>query len=386
MKVYSFGKLSDGRTAGLYILKNANGMEVSITDYGATIVSLVVPDKNGKYRDVVLGHDDVSGYENGHGSIGAVVGRFANRICGAKVEIGGKTYELTANHGPNTLHGGRDFYNKRLWEAKIQFGQIKSNEIYKVSALESLNDRWPSSVQENITGDSVTFCLDSPDGDQGFPGNLHIEVTYTLTENDELNIDYRAVSDSDTPLNLTNHSYFNLNGDSCPTVLDQICQIRADGFTPNDEFCLPTGEIRSVGGTPFDFREPKPLGQDINEDDIQLKFGGGYDHNFVIATRDELAQFDETGGKLSFKEAASLYAADSGIKMTVMTDLPGVQLYTANGMNDHTGKRGASYGPRGSVCFETQFWPDAVTKENFPGGILRAGEEFVSRTTYKFEY
>lgn len=341
MNIHNFGKLKDGRRAGLYVLTNSSGMEVSVTDFGATLVSVIINDKNGIQRDVVLGHDSVSEYESGSGSIGATVGRFANRIGNASFEMNGRKYELTANNGPNALHGGRDHYDKRLW-------------LWK----------------ENSDGNSVTFVLDSPDGDQGFPGNLHIEVTYSLTDDNVLGINYKAVSDKDTPLNLTNHSYFNMNGDSSGSVLDQICMIRATSFTPNDSWSLPTGEIRGVEGTPMDFREPKKLGQDIEIEDEQLEFGNGYDHNFVL---------DGKG------VAATLYAEESGIRMTVSTDLPGVQLYTANYMDDTTGKRGAAYGPRSAVCFETQFWPDAVNKENFPGGMIKAGEEFVSCTEFNFE-
>lgn len=341
MKIKDFGKLNDGRSANLFVLTNANGMEASVTDFGATLVSVVLPDKNGKLRDVVLGHAKVSDYESGSGSIGATVGRFANRIGNASFEMNGRRYELTANNGPNALHGGRDHYDKRLWQWK-----------------------------ENSNDESVTFVLDSPDGDQGFPGNLHIEVTYSLTDENVLGIQYNAVSDQDTPLNLTNHSYFNMNGDASGSVMEQICMINASAFTPNDSFSLPIGEIRSVEGTPMDFRVPKKLGLDIEMEDEQLRFGNGYDHNFVL---------DGEG------TAATLYAEESGIKMTVSTDLPGVQLYTANYMNDPTGKNGAVYGNRSAACFETQFWPDAVNKENFPGGMIKAGEEFVSRTEFKFE-
>ena len=378
MKIIGFGELSDGRKAGLYILKNTSGVEAAVTDYGAALVSLVIPGRDGKMKDVVLGHDDVTYYETGHGSIGAVVGRFANRIGGARFVFNGKTYELTANNGPNALHGGRDHYIRRLWTAKIDFASMKSGEIYKAYAKESLNDRWPTAVQESMDGDKVTFCLDSPDGDQGFPGNLHIEVTYTLTDENELHIDYKAVSDADTPLNLTNHSYFNLDGQESRSVLDQICQIRADYFTPNDSTSLPTGELRPVKGTPMDFRTPKALGRDIYLDDEQLGYGNGYDHNFVLK--------GEAGedGLCEYRECASLFSEESGIRMEVLTDMPGVQLYTANSLKGEPGKRGIVYTPRCGVCFETQFWPDAVNKEHFPGGVLGKDKEFNSRTTYKF--
>ncbi len=369
MKVQNFGKLRDGRRAGLYILTNTSGTEVTVTDYGATLVSVVLPDRNGKLRDIVLGHDKVSDYEVGHGSIGATVGRVANRIGNASFELNGKTYELTNNDGPNTLHGGTDSYSKRLWQTKLPFSKISTLDV-ALEFRESMNDGGSAQWSGNLNGDSVTFVLDSPDGDQRFPGDLNISVTYTLTECNELRIEYKAVSNQDTPVNLTNHSYFNLNGDASGSVLNQECMVRACSFTPCDMYTLTTGEIRSVEGTPMDFRESKRLGQDIAADDEQLRFGNGYDHNFVL---------DGKG------IAATLYSQDSGIKMTVETDMPGMQLYTGNYLDDPTGKRGAVYEKYSGVCFETQFWPDSVNKDNFPGGILKADEEFTSCTTYKFE-
>ena len=390
MKIVRFGKLTDGREAGLYILRNADGMAAAVTDYGAALVSLAVPDRYGMKRDVVLGHEDVSGYETGHGSIGAVVGRFANRIGNARFVMNGREYELTANNGPNALHGGRDHYIRRLWEARIAFGRISSDEIYRKYAKESLNDSWHRDAQENIDGDAVTFCLDSPDGDQGFPGDLHIEVTYTLTADNALHIDYFAKlregegGPVSTPLNLTNHSYFNLNGQDSGSVYGQIVQINADRFTPNDEFSLPTGELRSVEGTPMDFREPKMIGRDIGADDIQLEIGCGYDHNFVLNGEAVPKEDGRADGMCEYRQAASLYSEDSGILMKVLTDLPGMQLYSGNHLNGEPGKDCFSYSPGAGVCFETQFWPDAVNREDFPGGVLRPGEEFRSRTTYAF--
>ena len=219
------------------------------------------------------------------------------------------------------------------------------------------------------------FTLDSPDGDQGFPGDIHIELTYTLTDANELHLDYRAVltEGKATPLNLTNHSYFNLNGHDSGTVLTQEVWIDAEYFTEADRRSIPTGTLLEVKWTPMDFRKPKALGSDIEADYEQLKFGGGYDHNFVLGE-----------GQGEYREVASMYSADSGIKMTVSTDLPGVQLYTANGLDNEMGKDDTVYGRRSAACFETQFWPDTINKENFPGGILREGEEFESRTTYTF--
>ena len=392
MEIREFGKLKDGRNASLYVLRNTNGMAAAVTDYGATLVKLIMPDRDGELRDVVLGHDDVSEYETGHGSIGATVGRFANRIGGACFTMNGKTYELTANNGPNALHGGRDPYSKRLWQAKIPFGRINTNEIYKQYAIESLNDRWPVNAQNSLDGDTVTFSLDSPDGDQGFPGELHIEVTYTLTADNELHIDYCAVlaGNAATPLNLTNHSYFNLSGHDSGTVYDQTVQINAEQFTPNDSWSLPTGELKDVAGTPMDFRKAKRIGQDIHAEDEQIEIGCGYDHNFVLdgwkekAIEPEEPSVKRAEGQCRYRECATLYSAESGILMTVLTDLPGMQLYSGNHLGGELGKGLASYMDGAGICFETQFWPDAVNKEDFPGGVLRPEEEFRSRTTYRF--
>ena len=400
MEIREFGKIKDGRKVSLYILRNSGGMAAAVTDYGATLVKLMVSDRDGNLRDVVLGHDDVSEYETGHGSLGATVGRFANRIGGARFTMNGKTYELTANNGPNALHGGRDPYSKRMWLARIPFGRINTNEIYKQFAIESLNDRWPVNAQNSLDGDTVTFCLDSPDGDQGFPGDLHVEVTYTLTADNELHIDYCAALSgaSATPLNLTNHSYFNLSGHDSGTVYDQVVQIKAEQFTPNDKWSLPTGELRDVAGTPMDFRKPKRIGKDILAEDEQIEIGCGYDHNFVLkgwneSPADTMAQNTDLSadaakknayGLCAYRECASLYSAESGIMMTVLTDLPGMQLYTGNHLGGELGKDLASYMSGAGVCFETQFWPDAVNRDNFPGGALNTEEEFHSRTTYRF--
>ena len=373
MEMISFGKLRDGRTAGLYILRNNSGMAAAVTDYGASLVSLAVSDRNGKLRDVVLGHDDAGGYEDGHGYIGATVGRVANRIGGAKFSLNGREYELTANDGQNALHGGRDPYSKRLWSVKIPFSEVRSGDILASSAPESISDGISQVARSNVANKKVVFCLDSPDMDQGFPGDLHVEVTYTLTDACELHIDYLAVPDADTPLSLTNHSYFNLSGHDSGSVTEHYVHIQAGEYTPSDSELLPVGSVESVAGTPMDFRIPKAIGQDIGADFTALRNGRGYDHNYVIARE-----------KGEYREAASMYSRESGIRMEVLTDMPGLQFYTANFMNGEIGKDGAIYGPRCAACFETQFWPDAVNRENFPGGVIAAGEEFRSRTTYRF--
>ena len=378
MKSIKFGKLGDGRSAGLYILESSDGMRAAVTDYGAALVSLAVPDSKGNLRDVVLGHDDASGYETGSGHIGASVGRFANRIAGAGFELNGRTYELTANNGANCLHGGRDFFKNRLWGVKIDFTSVRSGDIMAAYASESISDKDPSLGLKGLHDDSITFCLDSPDGDQGFPGNMHIEVTYSLPGNGKLRIDYRAVSDADTPVSFTNHSYFNLNGHDSGTVMGHVARINAEYYTPVDAGLIPLEEPAPVAGTPFDFREDKMLGRDINADNEQIAFGGGYDHNFVIG---------EEVGERTIQEAGILYSEDSGICMTVLTDMPGMQVYTANGLKEEPGKDGAVYGRRSAVCFETQFRPNAINSTDpdvRKGCILKAGEEFISSTIYRF--
>jgi aldose 1-epimerase len=378
MKTIKFGKLADGRSAGLYILESSDGMRAAVTDYGAALVSLAVPDGKGRLRDVVLGHDDASGYETGSGHIGASVGRFANRIAGAGFELNGHTYELTANNGANCLHGGRDFFKNRLWGVKIDFTSVRSGDIMAAYASESISDKDPSRGLKGLHDDSITFCLDSPDGDQGFPGNMHIEVTYSLPGNGKLRIDYRAVSDADTPVSFTNHSYFNLNGHDSGTVMGHVARINAEYYTPVDAGLIPLEEPAPVAGTPFDFREDKMLGRDINADNEQIAFGGGYDHNFVIG---------EEVGERTIQEAGILYSEDSGICMTVLTDMPGMQVYTANGLKEEPGKDGAVYGRRSAVCLETQFRPNAINSTDpdiRKGCILKAGEEFISSTIYRF--
>ncbi|MBQ9157277.1 MAG: galactose mutarotase [Eubacterium sp.] len=344
----SFGKIADGREAGLFRISAGRDLTAWVTDYGAALVRLIFKDKDGVYRDLVLGYDDAASYERGTESFGGTVGRVANRIGQGRFSLGGRTWQLTTNNGPNTLHGGRDFYVHRLWE------------------LDSESDS------------SVSFRLDSPDGDQGFPGNVCIKLTYRVTEDDQLLIEYHAQSDADTPINLTNHSYFNLGGHDSGSVLDQIVSIQADSMTETDHNSLPTGELLDLEGTPMDFRQPKALGRDIREDYEPLHIGNGYDHNYVIGG------YDCSGENNVYREAASLYCKSTGIKMKVCTDLPGLQLYTANYVNEEPGKGGVVYQSRAAVCFETQFFPDAINHENFPGGLLKAGEEFVTRTGYRF--
>lgn len=337
-----FGYTKDGTETHLYLLENKNGLKAQVSDYGASLVRLLVPDKEGRIVDVVHGYDNVTGYERGDASIGATVGRSANRIGGAQIEINGVKYELDKNDNGNNLHSGCDYYQKRIWKV----ADHSSNQI--------------------------TFLLHSPDGDQGYPGALDMHVTYRLDDENTLNICYEAVPDQDTVINMTNHSYFNLNGHNSGSVLEHTVTLEADYFTPADEESIPTGEIRSVEGTPMDFRQGKVLGQEIDNDYEPLRFGGGYDHNWVLKNK---------GG---FAKVAEVASDRNGIRMEVYTDLPGVQMYTANFLDNESGKDGAFYTRRSAVCLETQYFPDAVHHDNFPSPVCRKGEKYYTHTAYRF--
>lgn len=342
MKVTDFGVTSKGEEARLFTLSNAAGMEAAVTDYGATLVQVIVPDKEGHPCDVVCGYDEAAAYEEGDLFFGATVGRIANRIGGASFELNGKTYKLEENNNGNNLHSGMNFYCHRMWEVK------------------------------ETADDHVTFVLESPDGDQGYPGAVHIEVTYTLTEDNGVKITYRAVPEADTIINMTNHSYFNLDGHAAGEVLEQEVWIDADAFTRADAESIPTGEITPVEGTPMDFRTKKALGRDIETDYEALNFGAGYDHNWVLNNKGE------------FAKVAEMSSSESGITMEVYTDLPGMQLYTGNFIIEATGKGGAVYHKRQACCFETQYFPDAVNKENFEGPVCKKGEVYMTETMYRF--
>lgn len=339
--ICEFGKTVDGKQAKLFILKNGSGMELAVSDYGATLVRVLVPDKNGNPKDVVLGYDTAEEYEKGTCHFGATVGRVANRIGGASFELNGKTYGLTANDNGNSLHGGRDYYNKRMWKA------------------------------EDAGESGVTFLLDSPDGDQGYPGEVKLSVTYELTEDNELKIHYCAQPGEDTLVNLTNHSYFNLSGHDSGDVLPQEVMIAADAYTRADADSIPTGEIVPVEGTPMDFRAYKAIGKDIKEDYEALNFGQGYDHNWVL---------NGNGMRL----VAGMRSSETGIAMEVSTDLPGMQFYVGNFLEKEQGKGGAEYLRRHGACFETQYFPDAVHKEHFASPVVRAGEIYNTTTVYRF--
>lgn len=336
-----FGTTKDGDEITAVTLTNGNGMKVIFINYGAVITSIFVPDKNGILEDVVLGCDSIKGYEENKASIGAFVGRNANRISGGRFNINGKEYVIAKNeNGKNNLHGGEPFYNKVVYD------------------YECFEDEDAASVE---------FSRMSPDGEQGFPGNLDITVTYTLTDDNELVIEYLAVSDMDTVVNFTNHSYFNLAGHKSGSVLGHHVMIDADKYTLTDDEQIPTGELKEVENTPYDFRVSKPISQDIEK-------AGGYDDNFALNhVSDDL------------EKAAEVYEPKSGRLMEVYTNLPGLQFYTSNYLNETKNtKDGAVYGKYAAVCFETQFFPNACNTEGFQSSILKAGEEYDYQTIYKF--
>lgn len=343
----SFGKTSRGEEATLYTLTNENGMRVSFTDFGAHIVEIIVPDAKGNLADVNLGFDNVSSYEVNSPGFGAFIGRHANRIGGASFELNGKVYELEKNDGANNLHGGSIGYNKFMYET----------EIYE---------------DDDII--SIEFSRLSPHMEQGFPGNLDVTVTYSLTELNEIVIEYMAVSDRDTIVNLTNHSYFNLSGHGSGTIEDHMLWMKANQFTPTSSDLIPTGELRDVSGTPMDFRTMKAIGKDIDADYEPLTIAHGYDHNYVL---------DINGTDV--EKVAELVDEKSGRRMEVFTNMPGMQLYTANWLTTMSGvKGGATYDKRSGVCFETQFYPNSCNIKDFPSCVLKAGKEFDSVTIYKF--
>ena len=338
-----FGKTQDGREAHLYTLSNKSGTEVAITDFGGTVVSLKVPDRNGKIGDVVLGYDTLGGYENGKAYFGATVGRYGNRIAGARFSLDGKEFTPAKNDGENHLHGG---FNKALWDAE------------------------PISAK---AGPSLRLHYLSKDGEEGFPGNLSVYVVFSLTDSNELKIEYSATTDKKTVLNLTNHSYFNL-GES-GAILDHKLTLRASRFTPVRPGLIPTGELRAVAGTPFDFREPTAIGARIDGDDEQLKLGKGYDHNWVL----------DAGITDQPTLAATLYEPVTGRVLETWTTEPGIQMYTGNFLDGTIrGKGGRSYDYRSAVCLETQHFPDSPNHPDFPSTTLAPGKTYHTVTIYKF--
>jgi aldose 1-epimerase len=344
----TFGVAPDGQQVSVYTLTNRNGVEARVTNYGGIVLSLRVPDRDGELDDVVLGFDSLDNYVAGHPYFGAIIGRYGNRIAGGRFTLDGETYELAQNNGPNSLHGGEQGFDKVVWTAE---------------------------PFENETGQGLVLTYTSHDGEEGYPGTLQSRVTYTLTDQNELIFDYQATTDRATPVNLTQHTYFNLEGDGSGSILDHEMMLNASRFTPVDSTLIPTGELRSVEGTPFDFREPTPLGSRIEEDDEQIRIGGGYDHNYVI---------DRSAGD-SLTLAARVYEPTSGRVMEVLTTEPGVQLYTGNFLDGSlTGKNGAVYARRTGFCLETQHYPDSPNQPSFPSTILQPGEEYRSTTVYRF--
>lgn len=332
---HSFGVTRRGEAVTAWQLSNHTGASVTVLDYGATVQSLCVPDRAGRLTDVVLGYDTASAYETNDGFLGATVGRMCNRIGGAAFSINGKTYPLAQNDGANHLHGGRRGFDKYLWQVEPGEGSLRFSRV-------------------------------SPDGEEGYPGRAAVSVTFRLTEENRLVIAYDAVSDEDTVMNLTNHSYFNLNGGG--SILAHRLQVFAARLTENDGASVPTGRFLEVEGTPFDFRRPKAIGRDIGSDHPQMQRGHGYDHNFV----------------LSGPQAAVLYSEESGIVLRVFTTLPGMQVYTANYLSERVGKGGRLMRPRDAVCLETQLFPDGMAHYGFPSPVLRAGEQLHTETHFAF--
>jgi aldose 1-epimerase len=344
----SFGKTPDGQPVDLYVLTSKGGAEASITNYGGAVVSLKMPDRSGKMADVVLGYDTADGYVNDKSFFGALVGRYGNRIGHAQFALDGKTYTLAKNNGENSLHGGIKGFNKAVWTAKI----IPAKD-----------------------GQSLELSYLSKDGEEGFPGNLKVSVVYTLTDSNALRIAYSATTDKKTVVNLTNHSYFNLAGQGSGDILGHLLMIQADKFTPVDAGLIPTGEFRDVAGTPFDFRKVLAIGARIDQDEEQLRLGGGYDHNFV------LRRSNDPGESL----AARVLEPASGRVLEVWTTEPGVQFYTGNFLDGKTiGKGGVAYPKRSAFCLETQHYPDSPNQPKFPSVVVNPGEHYHTITTYKF--
>lgn len=347
LKKENFKKSINGKETDLYILNNKNGMEIAVTNYGAAVLSIMAPDKNGKFASVTLGHDTIDNVINSpEPFLGTTIGRYGNRIANGKFTLDDKEYTLTINNGPNSLHGGPTGFHTAVWDAE----QTAPNTL----------------VLKHI----------SPDGDEGFPGNLSVTMTYILSDENEFIIRYKATTDKATIVNLTNHAFFNLAGISnpTPTVLNNIVTINADFYTPMDEVSIPTGEIAKVEGTPMDFRTPHVVGERIDEKFQQLVYGAGYDHCYVLNKK--------YAGELTF--AAKCIEPTSGRTLEVYTTEPGVQLYTGNWLGGFTGAHGATFPARSAICFETQHFPDTPNKSQFPSARLNPGETYTQTCIYKF--
>ena len=340
-----FETVIDGKATHLYTLKNASGMEVCVTNFGGRIVSLMVPDKEGKLTDVVLGFDNVEDYMNIPSDFGASIGRYANRINQGQITLDGETIQLPQNNFGHCLHGGPTGWQYQVYEAQQK------------------DDR------------TLLLTIQSPDGDNNFPGNVVANVTYTLTDDNTIDIAYEATTDKKTVVNMTNHSYFNLNGDPSTPGTDQLLYVAADSITPVDSTFMTTGEMMAVEGTPFDFRSAKAIAQDVTDfENEQVKFGNGYDHNWVLNTQGDIT-----------KVAARLSSPKTGIVLEVYTDEPGIQVYTGNFLDGSVkGKRGIVYPQRASVCLETQHYPDSPNKPQWPSVVLEPGETYHSHCIFKF--
>jgi aldose 1-epimerase len=342
----AFGTSQDGQAVETFTLRNANGIEMRVISLGGIVTHLMTPDRTGAVADIVLGFDSLDGYLNEHPYFGAIIGRYGNRIAKARFAIDGTTYSLAANNGPNHLHGGEKGFDKVVWQAE---------------------------PQDTPAGQRVVFTSTSPDGEEGYPGTLHTKVTYTLTHDNTLVIDYEATTDKTTPVNLTHHSYFNLAGHNSGDILGQEMMIDADRYTPVDDTLIPTGELAPVEGTPFDFRQSTPIGARINQQgNEQIKYGLGYDHNWV------------TNGS-GFRRVARAYDPKSGRTLEVATTEPGLQFYSGNFLDGSvTGKGGAVYNHRTGFCLETQHFPDSPNQPSFPTTLLKPGETYRTRTVYTF--
>lgn len=341
-----YGSLKDGTKVHIYTLANAKGMKVGIIDYGGTVVSIDVPDKNGKTADVVLGYDSLEQYISGDFYLGALIGRHANRIEDAQFELNGQVYHLAKNDGRNHLHGGIKGFDKVVWQSEIIDGP---------------------------DGRALQLKYRSADGEENYPGNLDVRVIYTLTDDNELKIDYSAVSDRDTVINLTNHSYFNLSGHGSGDMLEHQLRINADKYTAINNEGIPTGEIRDVRGTPLDFTSLTPIGRNIDSPDEQIVNGKGFDHNWVLNVSGKRPEL-----------AAEVFDPESGRRMEVYTTKPGIQFYSGNFLKKSKGKNGSSFDKRSGLCLETQFFPNAMKHKHFPSPVLKAGDEYRHATIYKF--
>ena len=341
----AFGEMPDGSKVSEYVLTNAHGMQVSLLDYGATVKDIMVPDRNGAYANVSLGFGNLEDYREKSPYFGCTAGRYANRIAKGSFTLDGKEFKLATNNGPNHLHGGERGFDKHVWSTRV-----------------------------SDTKTAVTFTRRSPDGEEGYPGNLDVTVWYRLTNDNALKIDYLATTDKATPVNLTNHSYFNLKGEGNGDILNHVLMFNAANYTPVNAGLIPTGDIAPVKGTPFDFTTPRAIGERVSNTHEQMAFGGGYDHNWVLDNQD---------GDLGL--AATVFEPTSGRFMEVWTEEPGMQFYCGNFLNgSNIGKSGKAYNYRNGFCLETQHYPDSPNQPDFPSIILKPGEEYSTTTIYRF--